>query len=547
MSRFIPIFLVLLAGLVAGLSAEIRVTSWNLRAFPSGVQEADPAGPELQDLSELGGLLKEANSDVIVLQEVKEARTAQKLAMALGSPDYQVVVCSAFQDQAEVGRSQLAILSRIPALSASAQEWQPHGTARPPGGFAFAVLEVGGQKVVVYALHLKRNEIQTSFERDNQWNILQREISMEQLMAHIAGLKSQSTNSISTFIVAGNFNTNPDQARYVSEETLRLLQDAGFRHGYEGVELAQRITCPGKGRYPDATLDYIFARGAAHLSRPTIQRTELSDHFPVTAQLLLERAPEPAAPPPVVVASARSPASAPTLETASVELAPPKSVPEEARPQTNTEPANAPLATLTPIAPAAPGISFWWWLIGLIIAAHVAAFVFLRGKSAAYQAPAPLPPQWEVAPLPSVVPAPAIETGPSAPKGEEEWRQRALAAERRAQDATAMVKSGLFPHLARLMRNKLVGALFSQREYLLETQQQAAFQVAILEERLAKIQEQLNQRLGLYERRIIELEHELAAKEAQNRELLQGKMKANREAFGVAQPDGMFERRNKSQ
>jgi hypothetical protein len=166
--------------------------------------------------------------------------------------------------------------------------------------------------------------------------------------------------------------------------------------------------------------------------------------------------------------------------------------------------------------------TFWWWLIGLIVVAHIAAFLFLRGKSGVYQpnVPAMDPPlelarsrltngNWNGGP---------VEPIPQA--ANDDWKERALAAEKRAQNANAVVKSGLIPHLANLMRNKLVGMLVSQREYLLETQQHATFQVALLEERLAKIQEQLNHRLSSYERRILELESELAAKEAQNRALL---------------------------
>jgi hypothetical protein len=79
------------------------------------------------------------------------------------------------------------------------------------------------------------------------------------------------------------------------------------------------------------------------------------------------------------------------------------------------------------------------------------------------------------------------------------------------------VRTVLTPHLARLMANRLVQKLISQRANLLATQQRAAREVAALEERLAKIQTPLQVQLKAYRQRVLELERELAAKNQKNR------------------------------
>jgi hypothetical protein len=74
----------------------------------------------------------------------------------------------------------------------------------------------------------------------------------------------------------------------VSERTVGLLHESGFRSGFEQVPLVARVTCPGRGRYPDATFDYIWSRDAVLDRPPLITAAALSDHHPVTCELRIE-------------------------------------------------------------------------------------------------------------------------------------------------------------------------------------------------------------------------------------------------------------------
>jgi hypothetical protein len=81
---------------------------------------------------------------------------------------------------------------------------------------------------------------------------------------------------------------------------------------------------------------------------------------------------------------------------------------------------------------------------------------------------------------------------------------RAEEAERRAEQAEATVKAGLLPHLARLLRSKMVTGLLSQRRHLVKSHREGAERAEALEERLASAQADLQKRLRGYEDRLQE-------------------------------------------
>jgi hypothetical protein len=91
-------------------------------------------------------------------------------------------------------------------------------------------------------------------------------------------------------------------------------------------------------------------------------------------------------------------------------------------------------------------------------------------------------------------------------------------------EAAADLRASVAPHLARLLADKLVRKLLSQRSSLLDTQETAAAEMAELEARLEKMHAPLQDRLRAYESRIVELEQELARKGAENQELIKLKI-----------------------
>jgi hypothetical protein len=107
--------------------------------------------------------------------------------------------------------------------------------------------------------------------------------------------------------------------------------------------------------------------------------------------------------------------------------------------------------------------------------------------------------------------------------GEDEWRERALQAEQRAENALAIVRQGVAPYLARFLVNKVLGHLVRQRAELVRTQDVGADRLREVEDRLLKIHEQFQWRVASYEQRIAELEQEVETKNRENQRLQRGR------------------------
>jgi hypothetical protein len=108
------------------------------------------------------------------------------------------------------------------------------------------------------------------------------------------------------------------------------------------------------------------------------------------------------------------------------------------------------------------------------------------------------------------------------------WKERALDAELKAEQLSTVVKAGLLPQLSRWMANKFVSRLALERRQLLETQHRAELVIAEIEHRLEEVRAPLEERLRVYEERIQALEAELAAKAAENQELIKATILAAR-------------------
>lgn len=114
------------------------------------------------------------------------------------------------------------------------------------------------------------------------------------------------------------------------------------------------------------------------------------------------------------------------------------------------------------------------------------------------------------------------------------WRGRRRAGDREvvAVDSERF-RAGLLPHLARWMSTEIFHRMASHREALVKSQQQAEADMAQLEARLARIHAPLEDRLHAYETRIVELERELTARNAENRELIEAKIHLTREKLAA--------------
>jgi hypothetical protein len=110
-------------------------------------------------------------------------------------------------------------------------------------------------------------------------------------------------------------------------------------------------------------------------------------------------------------------------------------------------------------------------------------------------------------------------SGTAPTDSDEEWKQRALAAEAMAGKQGQLLREKIMPELTEFAKQSLVQGLYAQRNALIETQQKAQQALTELESRLIALQLPLHERIRAYEKRIAELEKEVETQGEEVREL----------------------------
>ena len=486
-------------------AAPVRVTTWNLRPNAAAAGTNNPPTISAAQLQEAADALKKLKPEVIILQAVPDWGTCDQLAKALKPEIYNVVVCSAFRDartQAP-GRNQVAILSRARAYLSWTEAWRGSGEAPPaPGGFAFAAIHLGDKNTGIFSVQLSDDDAEGSRSAAQQ---SAREESARQLVRQIAALRNWTTNQLDGLVVAGDFNTSRDDAKLAHEKTLPQLERFGFENMFAGLPPEQRVTLPGNSRRPDATVDYIFTRDAGRIAGPQIFQAALSGHCAVTCDIDL------AAP-----------------QAARAEL-PPADL--------NVSAANR---LADPLAPDkgtgfANGRQILWISAGFL-AGCIGFFVVISWRarrSRRSYAPAALlnagsptegliiaPPQ-NHRPIIHITMGAATQTQSQAQPQPQAPPQPPPP---RAEPLPDEVRAGVIAQLTRWLKQKMVQRLVTDRAQLLDTQETAARKIMAVDERLTKIEQQLQQRNREYEERIDELEKELLTAQEENRELIRAKI-----------------------
>jgi len=257
---------------------QVTATFWNIQWFPGRRPNASHA-EENRQIKAVHADISQLSSDIVALEEVRDWNYAALAIKPLAG--FKVDVCSTFPPrEGQNEAQQVAIASRLPCLSAWSELWKPSGAIVPPRGFSFAAYEIAQRRLLlVYAVHLKSNR----GEIHEDMRI--RETSMQQLLAHMKAMNTAYGKlGVLSWIVGGDFNTAPDEPRFSSEKTIPMLRADGFGWSWEGIPFNSRISVPADLRYPAASFDHIFFRGAT-LVKALVANTspQSSDHRAVNA------------------------------------------------------------------------------------------------------------------------------------------------------------------------------------------------------------------------------------------------------------------------
>ena len=106
----------------------------------------------------------------------------------------------------------------------------------------------------------------------------------------------------------------------------------------------------------------------------------------------------------------------------------------------------------------------------------------------------------------------------------EALRRRAVTSEHQDERANAVIRKHLIPQLSAWLKQKLMQKLITDRAQLLETQQAAAHKVMAVEERVSRIEQQVQRQNETYQARIEALSRELLTAKEENRELIRDRI-----------------------
>jgi endonuclease/exonuclease/phosphatase family metal-dependent hydrolase len=243
----IAILCALVAVLQDARGEVVTIATWNLEWFPGNKPNSSQA-ERLVHMSGAKDALIDIRADILCLQEVRDWDSVAELVSIL--PNFQTLIVSRFREMGSSGPlsiQQTAIASNRPAESAWSESFKP-SPATPPRGFSFAAIRHGKTLLLIYSVHLKSNRGEAAT------NIAKREEAARQLLTHVAEMERvYSQNAKIVTVIAGDFNTDPTDARFASEETFALLKEQ-FVWSWEKVPLSERVTKPAKGRYPASTI-----------------------------------------------------------------------------------------------------------------------------------------------------------------------------------------------------------------------------------------------------------------------------------------------------
>ncbi len=497
----------------------IRVTSWNLEAIAA---EESPLSNQVR-IAQAAAVLKQADPDVVLLQNVPDWKTADGLVKALKPVRYNLIVCSAFRDgtNAALARRQVAILSKYRAYFSRSEAWQTGERKNGAGGFAFAAMRIANQPFGFYSIELP-SEMEPAVD-----------LVAGQLLAHSRTVQGWEANKLDATVAAGTFGS-----KAAGDTLLSPLAETGFGN-------------PAVVALPEgadaAAPDFVLSEPPGIVGAPKVTATPGFMHRSATYDVEVEPAKLIAArktakarlPVKVAVKSppANQPAKLPLAAAPVVTTAPPTNAPVQAQATTSDAAPAPPISVvqgvgIEPKLLAAAGAAGVLLLLGtgwlllrrgrrvvvrepkqLAEAAGASSYTIIVGKpSATGSATVPdagtaLPPR----PLVHMDPAGSTQTQTELLRRRAQGRQE--------------IHAGVISHLSEWLKQKLVRKLVADRNQLMETQHTATLKALAVEERLAKIEIQISLQNEGYQQRIEDLTRELIAAKEENRELIRSQIR----------------------
>jgi hypothetical protein len=466
--------------------------------------------------------LRRLNPDVILLSGVRDWQACAQLAQTLKPAEYNVVVCSAFQDPRTraPGERQTAILSKRRGYFSWSEPWRLEGKGTLPEGFAFAAIQFGNQRLAFFSVQLHDpmpaagggvgDAAAMTAALGRQWT------------AAVASFKTWVTNRLGAVVVAsGGFSPGS--------------KGEDGERAFLGAPLERAFTVPASGAAPGASPERAMVplnAEAAALPGVVLNGSRVTcdlEFIPAKAtagnSLRGNRQ--------MAQDSNLAPKSRPATEA---------SLP----PQEGAGGNGAQLATSAQHHPAAFHPQLFIWAAAAVVLAVLLVWARRRRALALVQSPLRLStgesgpsvssytvvPQQSVTASASEVPAAASPPQPIIQLAKESatqtqsksWPARLSPTQGTPLPRVPRTDPALVLHLTQWLKQKFLRRLIADRAGLMETQQVATLKLKTVEERVARIEALLQEQVRAYEQRIEELNRELLAAREENRELLRARI-----------------------
>ncbi|MEM9019452.1 MAG: endonuclease/exonuclease/phosphatase family protein [Planctomycetota bacterium] len=304
-ARMLPALIVLLSlmGLPVAVAEEVTVMSYNLEnAFDvfddpyTGDESTDAKRSD--EMVAIAKAIASADPDIVVVQELENQAMLEGLVRTfLSDAGYDYIAC----DRGNDGRGiNLGIISRYPIRSITSYRHRtlthpdaPDRTWRFSRDAMQITLDVNGQRLDVINVHLKSNSSSPGDENSK----LRRTAEAIMVKSIIREMTDERPDAY--VLLMGDINSNleerPEQPRpWPATAHLRAPESDGsqlLHDAHDALSFDERITIPGRGRYPGAVFDYIYASSALHqnlIAEKSIivndpDLVSGSDHYPVVA------------------------------------------------------------------------------------------------------------------------------------------------------------------------------------------------------------------------------------------------------------------------
>jgi endonuclease/exonuclease/phosphatase family metal-dependent hydrolase len=244
----------------------LRVATYNLEHFT----DARFDGPDrTQDafLAQARGaasVIAEADPDILVLQEIENARALRRLNAELAgqglAPFPWAYVTRLPSPYGGTDKLNLALLSRVRPVHVRQLAFSRLDyAARPSRGSLCAEFKSGdGARLLVYAIHLKSNF------GDPPANQAKRAIALHLIAADALSEAYRNQPDATATLILGDTNVDPDTPDFAADPSLRPLA-GGYRDLWLGTPMPDRTTIPTRQPgdpafvFPPSAFDRIFA------------------------------------------------------------------------------------------------------------------------------------------------------------------------------------------------------------------------------------------------------------------------------------------------